>query len=46
MQTRNSPMAVVTNNIWLAALMGLGMIAMKVVNWSHAGDMWEDIPEL
>jgi len=46
MQTHSSPMAVVMNNIWSAALMGLGVIAVKVVNWSHTGDMWEDAPEL
>ena len=32
-QTHSFPMAVVTNNVWLAALIGLGVISVEVVNW-------------
>jgi len=44
--THSLPIALATNKVWLAALIGLGVIAMKVVNWSCAGDMCENVSEL
>ena len=45
MLTRRSPIAVATNMVWSATLMGLGVMAMKEVKWLHAGDMCDDAPE-